>query len=278
MSSVNDLWGGPSWAFQTKADATYDLLEGATLDTSGNLTLVGALDVQGITNDLTLTQTGVATFAVEPIVAIDQAGTNAVVDAMTLRVTSTGTPAAGLGVALVFETENDAPATHEAGRIEVDWATETAASEDSDMRFDVYDGGSKVTPLAIIGATPSVLVTGNLDVTGDITLTDGGTVTQTTNISTGVTLNTHSGQITCVTNPSIAAAAEATFTVTNSVVNTLDTIIVNVATQPSDGFILPWVSAIGSGSFNISLTNVDAAAVSAGTPVINFTVLGGAAS
>jgi hypothetical protein len=171
MSSAFDRWGGPAWAFQSKADAFYDISDGSSLS-SGNLDLAGTLDVTGaVTLDSTaeitgtLTQTGVATFAAEPIVAIDSATTAAVVDGLTVRVTSTGTPAAGLGTAIVFESENDAPATHEAGRIEVDWATVTAASEDSDMRFDVYDGGTKVTPLAIIGATPQVTVTGQLGVT-----------------------------------------------------------------------------------------------------------------
>lgn len=159
MSSTRDRWGGPSWAFQDKEDAFYDLSGGSTLDSSGNLDLGGTLDVTGaVTFDSTLavtgasTLTGVVTFSAEPIIAIDSAATNTVVDAATFRVTSTGTPAAGLGVGLVFELENDTPATHEAARIEVDWATETAGSEDSDIRFDVYDGGSKITALSLIGA------------------------------------------------------------------------------------------------------------------------------
>jgi hypothetical protein len=41
------------------------------------------------------------------------------------------------------------------------------------MRFDVYDGGSKVTPLAIVGATPEVNVTGNLGVTAGVDLNEG---------------------------------------------------------------------------------------------------------
>ena len=45
--------------------------------------------------------------------------------------------------------------------------------------------------------------------------TTGGTVTQSTNKTTGVTLNAASGQIT-MNGAELAGAAEATFTVTNS--------------------------------------------------------------
>lgn len=118
---------------------------------------------------------------------------------------------------------------------------------------------------------------GNLKAKG-LTISDGGTVTQATGITTGVTLNTTTGQITTVTAPSIAAGAEATFTVTNSTVAATSIVLVSVATQFSDGLVNAFVSAVGAGSFNITLTNVDAAAVSAGAAVINFAVFGGSAT
>ena len=113
---------------------------------------------------------------------------------------------------------------------------------------------------------------------GDVDMRDGGTVTQLTNLTTGVTLNTHSGQITTVTGPALAAGAEATFTVTNSTVAAVDNIIVGVETQFTDGLVLPAVTNIGAGVFDITLTNVSAAAVSAGAAIINFAVLGGSAT
>jgi hypothetical protein len=168
MSSVREMWGSPAWMFQSKADAFYDLSGGSTLS-SGNLDLAGTLDVTGaatfdstVTITGTLTQTGVATFAVEPIVAVDDANNNTTVDLLTLRHTTSGTPAASLGGALVFDLENSTPAVHEAGRIEVDWETVTAASEDSDMRFQVYNGGTKVTPLSLIGAENAAVFAGRI--------------------------------------------------------------------------------------------------------------------
>jgi hypothetical protein len=54
--------------------------------------------------------------------------------------------------------------------------------------------------------------------------TDGGTVTQATNKSTGVTLNTESGQIT-MNNAALADAAEVSFTVTNSKIAATDVVV-----------------------------------------------------
>ncbi len=51
--------------------------------------------------------------------------------------------------------------------------------------------------------------------------TTGGTVTQATNKTTGVTLNAASGQIT-MNGASLAGGAEATFTVTNSEIAATD--------------------------------------------------------
>lgn len=177
MSAQRDRWGNIAWLYQrSKADAVYDLLGVTFAEASGNLDLPGTLDVTGaVTLDSTLSVAGVPTFAAEPIVAIDSAVTNAVVDALTLRATSTGTPTAGLGPGVVFESENSTPAVHEQARIEVDWAVNTADSEDSDMRFYCYDGGAKTLMASLIGATPEVVIPVNLDVDAVIDLKGDGT-------------------------------------------------------------------------------------------------------
>ena len=56
--------------------------------------------------------------------------------------------------------------------------------------------------------------------------TTGGTVTQATNKSTGVTLNTQSGQIT-MNNAALADAAEVSFTVTNDKIAATDVVAVS---------------------------------------------------
>lgn len=110
-----------------------------------------------------------------------------------------------------------------------------------------------------------------------LTLLDGGTVTQATNKSTGVTLNTVVGQIT-MNNAALAAAAEVAFTVTNSKVTALSVIIVNVASgQTAAEEHLVWVGAVAAGSFDIAVSNLSGSSASDAL-VINFVVLGGADS
>jgi hypothetical protein len=106
---------------------------------------------------------------------------------------------------------------------------------------------------------------------------DYGTVTQATSITTGVTLNKLAGAITTVSQ-TIAAAAEATFTVTNSTVAATDVVVVNIkSTSSAGGPFLAYVSAVAAGSFNITITNPHASAAGDNTLVISFVVLKAAA-
>jgi hypothetical protein len=100
-------------------------------------------------------------------------------------------------------------------------------------------------------------------------------VTQLTGITTGVEINTPTGQITTVAAPSIAAGEEAEFTVTNNKVAATDVVILNMQQQFTDGVVVPYVKSIAAGSFVLGLTNIAAAAVSAGTAKINFAVIMG---
>lgn len=100
-----------------------------------------------------------------------------------------------------------------------------------------------------------------------------GTVTQATNRTTGVTINTLSGQIT-TNNASLAAEAAAVFTVTNSTVFADDVIIVSIASGSNGGNTKVTVNAVANGSFVIQVANDNAAAGTAetGAIVINFLV------
>lgn len=112
---------------------------------------------------------------------------------------------------------------------------------------------------------------------GTLDVQDGGTVTQATSITTGVTLNTHSGQITTVSS-TLAAAAEATFTVTNSTVSATDVVIAHLGSTSSAGTPLVVVSAVAAGSFDVTIANLHASAALDNTMVINFVVIKGASS
>ena len=98
----------------------------------------------------------------------------------------------------------------------------------------------------------------------------GGTVTQSTSRTTGVTINKTNGAITLFSDVTLAATFTS-FTVTNSTIATTDTVIVNMKSGSADSYIFS-VSAVSAGSFRVQIYNVTAVAV-AEAPVINFSVI-----
>lgn len=100
----------------------------------------------------------------------------------------------------------------------------------------------------------------------------GGTVTQATNKTTGVTLSKMCGTIT-THNASLAAGAEATFVVTNTLVAATDMVFAFIASGPATpGTYGLFVSTIAAGSFRLTLTNLTVGAL-AEAIVINFVVV-----
>lgn len=100
----------------------------------------------------------------------------------------------------------------------------------------------------------------------------GGTVTQATSITTGVTLNKLCGTITTVSS-TLAAAAEVAFVVTNSKVAATDLVVVNIKSTASAGTPVAFVTAVAAGSFTITLSNLHASAALDNTVVLSFTVI-----
>lgn len=110
-----------------------------------------------------------------------------------------------------------------------------------------------------------------------VLVTQGQTaVTQATSITTGVTCNAYSGVITTVSQ-TVAAGAEAEFTVTNSKVAATDVVVACIKTHTSAGTFAVDVSAVAAGSFKLRLTNLHASAAGDNVLVINFLVLKAAA-
>ncbi|MCG7507068.1 hypothetical protein [Mesorhizobium retamae] len=106
-----------------------------------------------------------------------------------------------------------------------------------------------------------------------VIVTQGQTaVTQATSITTGVTCNAYTGVITTVSQ-TVAAGAEAEFTVTNSKVAATDVVVACIKTHTSAGTFDVSVSAVAAGSFKLRLTNLDASAAGNNVLVINFIVL-----
>jgi hypothetical protein len=104
----------------------------------------------------------------------------------------------------------------------------------------------------------------------------GGVVTQATSKATGVTLNKLSGQIT-THNAALAAGAEVSFTVTNNQVAATDVPCIAWASGGTAGVYAVDVTAVGSGSFRITISNLHTASLSEAI-VINFVIVKGASS
>lgn len=107
---------------------------------------------------------------------------------------------------------------------------------------------------------------------GKITFEGQTAVTQATSITTGVTVNALAGVITTVSQ-TVAAGAEAEFTVTNSEVAATDVVVACIKTHTSAGTFDVSVSAVAAGSFKLRLTNLHASTAGDNVLVINFLVI-----
>jgi len=101
-----------------------------------------------------------------------------------------------------------------------------------------------------------------------------GTVTQATSKSTGVTLNKSAGRIT-MNGASLAASTTISFTLTNSLISTNDTIVLNISGGLATASTYnAWVDSLAAGSAVISLRNVSAGALLEAV-ILNFAIIHG---
>lgn len=141
-----------------------------------------------------------------------------------------------------------------------------AATGTYQFEFSTVDGGTTITIYdlnrPLLGSTESAV--------GYSTGT-GGTVTQATNKSTGVTLNKRCGQIT-LNNDSLAAAAEVSFTLTNSTIAATDVVMVCIGSGATAGAYNVQCDAVAAGSCRISVGNMSSGSLSEAI-VLNFVVI-----
>ncbi len=104
----------------------------------------------------------------------------------------------------------------------------------------------------------------------------GGTITQATSKSTGVTLNKVCGQIT-MNNAALNAGVSVSFTLTNSAIAAADTVRVNIQSVGSADSYNVDVTAVAAGSCRIQVRNFTAGNLSEAI-VLNFAVIKGATS
>lgn len=104
------------------------------------------------------------------------------------------------------------------------------------------------------------------------TMAAGGSVVQATNKSTGVTLNTVTGQIT-TNNAALAANTVVTFTLTDSVIAATDIVLPQLVSGPATaGTYEVWTEAVAAGSVKVNVRNISAGALSEAL-VIGFAVI-----
>jgi hypothetical protein len=161
-------------------------------------------------------------------------------------------------------------------------------SIESDI-FTTKNGGDGVTlednEITADGASANINLKIAAKGTGEITHASkfgyqtgtGGTVTQATSRTTGVTLDKLSGAITLFS-ASISGHASEEFTVTNNTVAATDVIIVNIKSGATSAQYTTQVTAVSAGSFKIAVQNQSNSATPTESPVLSFVVIKGVTS
>jgi hypothetical protein len=135
--------------------------------------------------------------------------------------------------------------------------------------------GGSVDNSPIGASTPSSVVGTTIYASSEIGYTASalGTVTQSTDKSTGVTLNKSIGRIT-MNGAQLAANTAVSFTLTNSAIGTNDAIIVNVSGGGTAAAYTTYISSMTSGSAVVTLRNMTAGNLSEAV-ILNFAIIHG---
>lgn len=104
-------------------------------------------------------------------------------------------------------------------------------------------------------------------------ISDKDSVTQTTSISTGVTINKNAGTIVTVSTTLTAGASASSFTVTNSKVLGNSIVLTTCLQGASGSAVIANVSNVTTGSFDITLTNGGGTTTGAAAITIQFLVI-----
>lgn len=182
--------------------------------------------------------------------------------------------------------------TAAAAHIDLTGATFTADGTDTNISITLVPKGTGKIVADGVGINGGVISTTttnqNLTLspngTGEIVATSpfgyggsgtGGTVTQATSRTTGVTLNKLSGQITLFASTAISGHASNEFTLTNSFIDATDVVHVCFASGLTGASYGVTVTAVSAGSCKITVSNFSNSATPSDTPVLNFVVIKG---
>ena len=146
----------------------------------------------------------------------------------------------------------------------------TADGTDTDIDINLVPKGTGEVNISKVD-----IDSGSVLATTELGYAAGGTVTQTTSRTTGVTLNAPSGAITLVSG-SISGHGSQEFTLTNSFIAATDVVMVSFKSGLTSAQYNLSVTATATGSCKIAIHNVSNSATPTDTPVINFVVIKGA--
>ena len=132
---------------------------------------------------------------------------------------------------------------------------ESDETSNTTLKLAAYSHGTKVLELNDNG----------------LAMTGRGTVTQITSKATGVTINNRTGTIT-MNNATLNTGVEVSFIVTNSVVAQNDVIILSIVSGGTSGEYMAFVSDVGAGTFDITISNMSSGNIS-DVIIINFAVI-----
>ena len=210
-----------------------------------------------------------------------------------INITPNGTGAVVIPTA-TFTTLNAATfsTTAAAAHIDLTGATFTADGTDTNISITLVPKGTGKIVADGVGINGGVISTTttnqNLTLspngTGEIVATSpfgyggsgtGGTITQTTSRTTGVTLNKLSGQITLFASTALSGHASNEFTLTNSFIDATDVVHVCFASGLTGASYGVTVTAVSAGSCKITVSNFSNSATPSDTPVLNFVVIKG---
>ena len=159
------------------------------------------------------------------------------------------------------------------GDLKIYGGNDYGAGTAGDVEIHAYNGsGSSVQSLSIVGgvSAPDVTInSGNLVITAadkGIIHTNSGIVTQATNHTTAVTINSTSGVITLAA-VALAATTNAEFVVTNSTCQTNSVILVTMQDENTvdNKQLACAIHTVADGAFTISIVNPHSATVTSAT-------------
>ena len=179
--------------------------------------------------------------------------------------------AAGIGGGMSFRFIYTGTTYSEAVNIKASKDNATAGNYAGSMVFSTQAHGASPAEAGRFTSTKDFLLTAGTGGIGYGT-GSGGTVTQATSRTTGVTLNKPTGQITMFS--AAGSVVAATFTVTNTVIAATDTVVLSQKSGTNLYVLL--VTAVAAGSFNITFYTTGGVATDA--PVINYTIIRGVTS